>query len=68
VQYRTVSDMTIHFHNGVGARKSMHHAGILDVRTVFYDQSSEVAAQAARRTNVATSSDDNVPDQYCGRM
>ena len=67
VQHGTVADVSVDLDHRVGARETVHHAGVLQVRTILQHEPAEVAAQARRRTHIAAGADQDVADQDGGR-
>src|ERR1019366_9614303 len=53
VEDRAMADVTIRFHDGVCARKTMYHAGVLQIASLFEYQASEISTQTGARTHIA---------------
>src|SRR5207237_3578074 len=68
VQNRTVTDVAFLLDHGVGLRKTVHDAAILNVGARAHFDPPEIAAQRCRGPDVTSRSDDDVTDQHCARM
>lgn len=59
-----MSDVTVLFDHGIGAREAVHHHRVLDIRAGTYDDAPQVAAQASARCHVDPGTDDDVANHH----
>ena len=63
-----MADVAVLFHHGILAGEAVHDAVILNIGSVFYYNTTEVAAQAGIRPNIDPFSQDHVANEYRRRM
>ncbi|MNM42230.1 hypothetical protein D3C81_530620 [compost metagenome] len=65
VQHGAMADVPVTFHYGVAPRKTMHHAGVLQVGALLQHDAAEIAPERCQWADVAAGADDDVADQDC---
>ncbi|MNP60102.1 hypothetical protein D3C76_1551520 [compost metagenome] len=60
--------MSVLFNDRILFREAVHHAIILNIRTVFYDDATKITAQAGVWPDVHPFAEDHVANQHCRRM
>ena len=68
MQDRGVADMAILLDDGIGARKSVHDAAVLDIRAGAHLEAAEIAAQRSQWPDIAPRADDDVADEHGAGM